>query len=301
MALSSAVRSANRQSEGQQSANVVRNRPHRRYLGRRIGHHIILILICLAFLVPFAVMITTAFKTPQDVFRAPPRLLPEHWVLSNFVEAVRAMPFLRYLANTVFLVVLNVVGTMISCPLVAYGLAKIHWKGRNIVFGTVLATMMLPPQVTFIPLYLMWNKVGAQGTFWPLIVPAFFGAPFYIFLLRQFFMGVPDSLREAGLIDGASELRVYLRIMLPQAKPALATVAVFQFVATWTDFLLPLIYLNDQSKYTLSIGLYSFFGSHGVAWGPLMAACLIFTVPAVVIFMVAQRYFVQGIAVTGLK
>jgi len=246
-------------------------------------------------------MITTAFKTPQDVFRVPPRLLPERWVLSNFVEAVRAMPFLRYLANTVFLVVLNVVGTMISCPLVAYGLAKLAWKGRNAVFGTVLATMMLPAQVTFIPLYLMWNKVGAEGTFWPLIVPAFFGTPFYIFLLRQFFMGVPDSLREAGLIDGASELRVYWRIILPQAKPALATVTIFQFVATWTDFLLPLIYLNSQDKYTLSIGLYSFFGSHGVAWGPLMAACLIFTVPAVAIFMIAQRYFVQGIAVTGLK
>jgi len=246
-------------------------------------------------------MITTAFKTPQDVFRVPPRLLPEHWVLSNFVEAVRAMPFLRYLANTVLLVVLNVAGTMISCPLVAYGLAKLPWRGRNVIFGTILATMMLPAQVTFIPLYLMWNKVGAEGTFWPLIVPAFFGTPFYIFLLRQFFMGVPDSLREAGLIDGASELRVYWRIVLPQAKPALATVGIFQFVATWTDFLLPLIYLNSQDKYTLSIGLYSFFGSHGVAWGPLMAACLIFTIPAVVIFMIAQRYFVQGIAVTGLK
>lgn len=301
MALSSTVRPAKKHVESREVAKAVRKRPQRRYLGRRVVHHVILILICLAFLVPFAVMVTTAFKTPQDVFRVPPRLLPERWVLGNFVEAVRAMPFLRYLANTVLLVVLNVIGTMISCPLVAYGLAKLHWKGTNIVFATVLATMMLPPQVTFIPLYLMWNKIGAEGTFWPLIVPAFFGAPFYIFLLRQFFLGVPDSLREAGLIDGASELRVYLRIVLPQAKPALATVGIFQFVATWTDFLLPLIYLNDQSKYTLSIGLYSFFGSHGVAWGPLMAACLIFTLPAVVIFMIAQRYFVQGIAVTGLK
>jgi len=190
---------------------------------------------------------------------------------------------------------------MISCPLVAYSLAKLRWRGRNVVFGTVLSTMMLPSQVTFIPLYLLWDRIGAVGTFWPLIIPAFFGHPFYIFLLRQFFMGVPDSLREAGLLDGASELRIYLQVILPQAKAALATVAIFQFVATWTDFLLPLIYLNTQSNYTLSIGLYNFFGEHGVAWGPLMAACLIFTLPAVVIFMVAQRYFVQGIAVTGMK
>ncbi len=273
----------------------------RRYLGRRIGHHIILILICLGFLVPFAVMITTAFKTPLDIFHVPPKLLPQHWVLSNFAEAVRAMPFLRYLGNTVLLVVLNVLGTLMSCPLVAYGLAKLPWKGRTALFGTVLATMMLPAQVTFIPLYLMWDRIGAVGTFWPLIIPAFFGSPFYIFLLRQFFMGVPDALREAGLIDGASELRIYLQLILPQAKAALATVAIFQFVATWTDFLLPLIYLNTQDNYTLSIGLYNFFGEHGVAWGPLMAACLIFTLPAVGIFMVAQRYFVQGIAVTGIK
>ena len=273
----------------------------RRYLGRRLTHHLILILICLAILVPFAVMVTTAFKTPDDIFSVPPKLLPRHWVLSNFSEAVHAMPFFRYLGNTALLVILNVLGTLISCPLVAYGLAKLRWPGRGVVFGTVLATMMLPAQVTFIPLYLLWDRAGAVGTLWPLIIPAFFGSPFYIFLLRQFFTGVPDSLREAGLLDGASELRIYWRIILPQAKPAIATVAIFQFVATWTDFLLPLIYLNTQENYTLSIGLYNFFGEHGVAWGPLMAACLIFTIPALVVFMVAQRYFVQGIAVTGMK
>jgi multiple sugar transport system permease protein len=286
---------------GAPRAGTVDRRRPRRFLGRRIIHHLILIAICAAFLVPFAVMITTAFKTPQDVFRVPPRLLPQRWVLGNFVEAVRSMPFLRYLGNTVLLVVLNVAGTLISCPLVAYSLAKLPFRGRNVVFATVLGTMMLPAQVTFIPLYLLWDRVGAVGTFWPLIIPAFFGSPFYIFLLRQFFTGVPDSLREAGLIDGASELRIYLQLILPQAKAALATVGIFQFVATWTDFLLPLIYLNTEDNYTLSIGLYNFFGQHGVAWGPLMAACLVFTLPAVVIFMVAQRYFVQGIAVTGMK
>ena len=276
-------------------------RPQRRFLGRRLSHHLILILICCAFLVPFVVMITTAFKTPEDIFRTPPRLLPQEWVLSNFSAAMESMPFLRYLGNTLLLVVLNVAGTLVSCPLVGYGLAKLNWAGRGPVFATVLGTMMLPAQVTFIPLYLIWDRAGAVGTFWPLIIPAFFGTPFYIFLLRQFFTGVPDSLREAGLLDGASEFRIYLQIVLPQAKAAVATVAIFQFVATWTDFLLPLIYLNSEERYTLSIGLYNFFGQHGVDWGPLMAACLMFTIPALAIFIVAQRYFVQGISVTGMK
>ncbi|MER6948216.1 carbohydrate ABC transporter permease [Nonomuraea sp. NPDC000554] len=272
----------------------------RRYLGKRAGYHAILVLIAVGFLFPFAIMLFTAFKDPQDIFQSP-QLLPRTWTVDNFGDAVRSMPYLRYVGNTLVLVVLNVLGTLLSCPLVAYALAKLRWRGRDGVFLSVLATMMLPPQITFIPLYLLWNEVGGVGTFLPLVIPQFFGTGFYIFLLRQFFTGIPDSLREAARLDGASELRIYLQIMLPLAKPALATVAVFQFVATWTDFLLPLIYLNDDSKYTLSIGLYSFFGEHGVQWGPLMAACVFFTAPAVIVFMIMQRYFVRGIAITGMK
>lgn len=299
MALSDSVDT--RTAQQRDVDRMVRQPPRRRYLGQNVAHHVILVIICLAFLAPFAVMITTAFKTPGDVFHAPPKLLPSRWVGTNFSNAMHSMPFFRYLGNTLLLVVANVAGTLLSCPLVAYALAKLRWRGQGIVFVSILATMMLPAQVTFIPLYLLWNKINAVGTFWPLIIPQFFGTPFYIFLLRQFFTGVPDSLREAALIDGASELRTYYKILLPQAKPALATVGVFQFVATWTDFLLPLIYLNNSQHYTLSIGLYSFFGQHGVAWGPLMAACVYFTLPAVVVFMVAQRYFVRGIAITGMK
>lgn len=274
---------------------------NREYLGRRLGRQIILVLIALAFLVPFAVMASTAFKSSGEVFATPPSLVPKDWTFGNFGRAVEAMPFVRYLGNTLVLVLLNVVGTLLSCPLVAYALAKLNWPGRRIAFGLVLATMMLPQQVTFIPMYLAWNSVDAVGTYWPLIIPQFLGTPFYIFLLRQFFLSVPDSLREAARIDGASEFRIYVQIVLPLAKSALATVGVFQFVATWTDFLLPLIYLSDDSKYTLSIGLYNFFGQNIVQWGPLMAACLLFTVPVVGIFVVAQRYFVQGISTTGLK
>jgi multiple sugar transport system permease protein len=152
-----------------------------------------------------------------------------------------------------------------------------------------------------IPLYKLWNDVGAVGTYWPLVLPPFFGTAFFIFLLRQFFLGIPDELLEAARIDGAGEFRIYSQIVLPLARPALATVAVFQFMWTWTDFLLPLLYLNDKDKYTLSIGLYSFFSEHGVDWGPLMAACLMFTLPALLIFLVAQRYFIEGISISGLK
>ncbi|WP_214326333.1 carbohydrate ABC transporter permease [Nonomuraea sediminis] len=260
-----------------------------------------LAIMATAFLLPFVVMVATSFKSPQDVFAFPPRLLPQHWVSDNYAEATRVMPFWRYLLNTVWLCAVTMAGSVLSCPLVAYALSKLRWRGRGVVFFLVVATMMLPPQVTLIPVYLVWNKLGLAGTYWPLVVPSFLGTPFFIFLLRQFLMNVPDELLEAARIDGASEFAIYWRLVLPLTRPALITVAVFQFVWTWTDFLSPLIYLNDTSQYTLSIGLYNFFSEHGVAWGPLMAACLMFAAPALVIFVLGQRYFVDGIATSGLK
>jgi len=260
-----------------------------------------LLAICAAFLLPFVVMLTTSFKDPADVFRFPPRLLPDRWSLDNFGAAMDAMPFWRYLGNTVLVSGLAVTGTLLSCPLVGYALAKLRWRGRGTVLVLALGTMMLPPQVTLVPLYLMWDKVGLTGTYLPLVVPSFFGTPFFIFLMRQFLVNMPDDLLEAARLDGASELRIYWRIVLPLARPALATIAVFQFVWAWTDFLNPLIYLDDDSEYTLSIGLYNFFSEHGVEWGPLMAASVLFTLPALVIFLIGQRHFVEGIATKGLK
>jgi multiple sugar transport system permease protein len=261
----------------------------------------VLVAICAAFALPFVIMLTTALKTPDQIFSTPPRLLPTAPTWENFGTAVESMPLGRYLVNTIFLVVANVTGTLLSCPLVAYSLTKVPWRGRSPLLFVVLSTMMLPPQVTMIPVYKLWNDLGAVGTFWPLVVPPFLGTAFFIFLLRQFFAGIPDELVEAARIDGASEFRIYAQIVLPLARPALATVAIFQFMWTWTDFMLPLLYLQDPEKYTLSIGLYAFFGQHGVDWGPLMAACLMFTLPAIAIFIVAQKYFVSGISVTGLK
>ncbi len=269
--------------------------------GRWSTRRLAVLLLVLLFSFPFLVMLTSAFKNPADIFHAPPQFLPRTWTLGNFREAFRQIPIWRYLGNTLVICGLNVLGTLVSCPLVAYALSKIRWRGQMPMLMIVLGTMMLPPQVTLIPIYLLWNHAGATDSYIPLVVPAFLGTPFLIFMLRQFLMSVPNELIEAARIDGSSELRTYRSIVLPLARPALATAAVFQFVWTWTDFLNPLIYLNDTSKYTLSIGLYNFFSENGVEWGPLMAACVLFTLPALVVFLLGQRYFVEGIATSGLK
>ncbi|GAB3126520.1 carbohydrate ABC transporter permease [Glaciibacter psychrotolerans] len=258
-------------------------------------------LLALVFVFPFLVMLSTAFKEMTDIFSVPPRLLPQNWTFENFGAAFDGMPFWRYLGNTFLVSGLCVLGTIIASPLVAYSLSKVKWRGARPLLIIVLTTMMLPPQVTLIPIFLIWNGLGAMGTYLPLVVPAFLGTPFLIFMIRQFLLNVPDELIEAARIDGASELRTYLTIVVPIARPAIVTAAVFQFVWTWTDFLNPLIYLTDPNQYTLSIGLYSFFGQNDVAWGPLMAACVLFTVPALFVFLIGQRFFIGGISAGALK
>ncbi|MGV2902842.1 carbohydrate ABC transporter permease, partial [Microbacterium sp. AGC62] len=274
---------------------VIRKRPRRvRRTMRRARQQVSVALLALLFLFPLLVMLSTAFKTPGDVFSSPPSLLPTDWTLDNFAEAFEQIPVWRYLGNTLFVSGMSILGTVISCPLVAYALAKVRWRGSRPLLILVLATMMLPPQVTLIPLFLVWNGLEATNTYLPLIVPAFLGTPFFIFMIRQFLLAVPDELIEAARLDGASEFRTYATIVLPLARPAIVTAAIFQFVWAWTDFLNPLIYLNDESTYTLSIGLYAFFGENDVAWGPLMAACVMFTLPAVVIFLIGQKFFIGG-------
>lgn len=282
------------------SAPVRRPRRLRR-TARRIRQQVSVALLALLFLFPLLVMLSTAFKTPGDVFSSPPTLLPAEWTMDNFAEAFAQIPVWRYLANTLFVSGMSILGTVISCPLVAYALAKVKWRGARPLLILVLATMMLPPQVTLIPLFLVWNGLEATNTYLPLIVPAFLGTPFFIFMIRQFLLAVPDELIEAARLDGASEFRTYATIVLPLARPAIVTAAIFQFVWAWTDFLNPLIYLNDQSTYTLSIGLYAFFGENDVAWGPLMAACVMFTLPAVAIFLLGQKFFIGGVSAGALK
>ncbi|MFJ2503548.1 MULTISPECIES: carbohydrate ABC transporter permease [Microbacterium] len=281
---------------------VIRKRPRRvRRTMRRVRQQVSVALLALLFLFPLLVMLSTAFKTPGDVFSSPPSLLPTDWTMDNFAEAFEQIPVWRYLGNTLFVSGMSILGTVISCPLVAYALAKVRWRGSRPLLILVLATMMLPPQVTLIPLFLVWNGLEATNTYLPLIVPAFLGTPFFIFMIRQFLLAVPDELIEAARLDGASEFRTYATIVLPLARPAIVTAAIFQFVWAWTDFLNPLIYLNDESTYTLSIGLYAFFGENDVAWGPLMAACVMFTLPAVVIFLIGQKFFIGGASAGALK
>lgn len=268
---------------------------------RRLLRSLPVIGLAAVFVFPFVVMLFTAFKTPEDIFSAPPTLLPESWTLENFARAFEDIPVWLYLGNTLLVTVLSVIGTIISCPLVAYASVKIRWAGARPLLIIVLLTMMLPPQVTLIPVFLIWNGLGAVGTYLPLVVPAFLGTPFLIFMIRQFLVSVPNELIEAARIDGASEFRTYAQIVLPIARPAIVTAAVFQFVWTWTDFLNPLIYLTDPDRYTLSIGLYAFFGQNDVAWGPLMAACVLFTIPAVIVFLVGQRFFIGGVSAGALK
>lgn len=270
-------------------------------LSKRLIQQIILIIISLLFLFPFIILLCTSFKYPDDIFHLPIRLLPRAMDWGNYANVFKEMPFLRYLLNTLFLCVVNVLGQLITSPLVAYSLSKIKWKGRNILFIFVLGTMMLPFQVTMIPVYMIWNSLGLVGTYIPLTLTAFFGNAFFVFMLRQFFMNLPNEMLEAAEVDGAGSLTTYFKIVLPLARPALTTVAIFTFLWTWTDFLGPLIYLNNPNMYTLSVGLESFFTQHGVEWGPLMAASVVFSVPLIILFFFAQKQFIKGITMTGIK
>jgi len=267
----------------------------------RLLAHVTLIIASCFFIIPFIWMVSTSLKPLTQVFTFPPEWIPKPFMWSNYLDAMNYIPFFTYLKNTIIITVFSTVGAVISCPLVAYSFAKLKWPGRNALFIITIGVMMIPGQVTMIPLFLLFEKLGMVGTPYPLIIPAFFGVPFYIFLLRQFFMGLPDSLREAAKIDGASEFRIYLQIMLPLAKPAILAVGLFQFMASWTDFIGPLLYLTDSVQYTLSLGLQQFQSQKGSEWGLMMAVSTIMTVPIIILFFFLQKTFIKGITFSGIK
>ena len=211
------------------------------------------------------------------------------------------MPFARYSLNTLFIAIMVIAGHVLSCTVVAYAFARLRAPGKNFLFLVLLATMMLPYPVTMVPIYIGFTTLDWVNTFLPLIVPAFFGSPFYIFLMRQFFLTLPAELEDAARVDGANTLQIIWHIILPISKPALATVAIFTFQASWNDFLGPLIYLHDQTKYTVSLGLNFFRSSYDVRWGYLMAASLVTMLPVILVFFLAQRSFIEGITLTGMK
>ena len=260
-----------------------------------------LILFALLFLAPFLWMVSTSLKEESKVFSETVEWIPRPVVWENYRDAVSACPFLKYLGNTLLVCIFVTLGTVFSAILPAYGFSRLKWKGRDPLFFVLLMTIMLPVQVTMLPVFLIFRWLGWTGTFLPLIVPAWLGSAFSIFLLRQFFLTIPQELSDAARIDGCSELGILSRIIVPLSRAAIATVALFAFTYAWMDFINPLIYLHDESQYTLAIGLQSFLGRHQSEWTLLMATATVMTLPMLVLFFLAQRTFIRGIALTGMK
>ncbi len=261
-----------------------------------------LILLSAFFILPWVWMTSTSLKNPQELVVWPPIWLPHPIRWDNYINAFRQAAFSQYLGNTLIVTVPSVVGAVVSNALAAYGFARVRWPGREVVFAILLATMILPGFVTFIPLYVLFRRIDWVNTYLPLIVPVFLGNPFFIFLLRQFLMGLPVEISDAARVDGASEFGIFTRIVLPLARPAIAVVALFQFIGSWNDYFGPLIYLNDKARYTISLGIANMQSSYGFsnfAW--IMAATCMSVMPIIVLFFFAQRTFIEGIALTGLK
>lgn len=274
---------------------------HRLHKRNRAAIYVLLGCLSILFLLPFAWLLGTSLKPEAEAITYPPTLLPQVVDWKNYAEVFQLVPFLKFYQNTIIVTLATVIGTLFSSSLVAYGFARINGKGRNVWFMVLLATMMLPSQVTMIPVYLIYAKLGWINTFLPLIVPSFFGSAYFIFLLRQFFKSIPKELDEAAIIDGCGPFRIFWNIMLPLTIPSLITVAILSFMGSWNDFFGPLIYLNDTNMFTLSLGIQTFKGHNTMLWGPMMAASTMVLLPLIFLFFFAQKYFVQGIATSGLK
>lgn len=285
-------------------------RRFRRLLTGSILPRVVLILFCLIFITPFYWMVASSLKSIQEGATFPPTLIPQAWRWQNFVDAVNYIPFGLYALNSLIITIGATIGAVLSNTVVAYGFSRIQWPGRNALFYICVATIFLPYPVVLVALFDIFSKLpsfGIQGghswinTFLPLIVPAFFGNPFYIFLMRQFMMGIPKELSDAARVDGASEIQTFWHVILPLTKPAVTVIGILAAVAAWNEFLLPLLYLQENNKYPLAIGLAFFTSEHDVAYNLLMAASTLIVLPVVVIFIVAQRYFIEGITVGGVK
>ncbi len=277
-------------------------------IGERVWRALIwaLLLVGAAVMIlPFLWLLTSSLKTQLAVFRYPPQWIPIPPRFQNYIEAWTTKPFGLYLRNTFMILVLNEIAIVGTSSLCAYGFARIEFPGKNFWFAVVLSTMMLPGIVLMIPTFVIFSRLHWVNTYYPLIIPVFFGGgAFNIFLLRQFFRTLPEELTDAARIDGCSEFGIFWRIMMPLAKPALATVAVFTFIGTWNDYMGPLLYLSkDPNKYTVALGLATFRSAFlgRTRWDLLMAASTMMILPIIIIYFLAQRYFIQGIAVSGLK
>jgi multiple sugar transport system permease protein len=280
-------------------------RPETLRLTRLLGgvfKYLLLFFFAGFFILPWIWMVSTSLKNPDELAVYPIIWIPSPIRWDNYAAAFRQAELTRYSLNTLLVALPSVVGAVLSNALVAYGFARVRWPGRDMVFGLVLATLILPAFVTFIPLYIIFKQLNWLNSYLPLVVPTWLGNPFFIFLLRQFFMGLPEELSDAARVDGASELRIFSQIILPLSRPALAVVALFQFIGSWNDYFGPLIYINDKALYTISLGIANMrvaYGFSNFAW--IMAATCMSVLPIVILFFFAQRTFIAGIALTGLK
>jgi ABC-type glycerol-3-phosphate transport system permease component len=272
--------------------------------------YILLVALAAFNILPLLWMVSGSFKSNAEVLASPPIWIPRTWHWENYVNAFRALPFPRFFLNTMIVITFVLIGTLLANTLVAFGFARLRARARNLIFLILLATMMLPSQVTWLSVYIIFAKLPGPGpggnwidTYLPLIVPSYFGSAFLVFMLRQFFLTVPLELDEAARIDGANTFQVYWYIFLPQARPALATIVILTFIGHWKDYFTPLIYLNTPTKFTLALGVQYFrgFADYATQWHLLMAAGTALTIPPLLVFLFFQRYFVAGLALTGLK
>jgi len=267
----------------------------------RLLLYLLLIAGGLFMLLPFIWMLSSALKDQGAIFAYPPALFPEEARWSNFQDVLNVVPFARYFGNSTLIAVLSVIGQLLSCSMAAFAWARISFWGRDILFLTLMAALIIPPQVTLVPLFIMMNRVGWVDTYYPLILPFWLGGAFGTFLLRQFFLAIPRDLEDAAKIDGAGPWRIYWSIYMPLCKPALATVAIFTFLLQWNELLRPLIFLSTPEKLPLTVGLAALRSQYSTSWNLIMAGALISVVPVLILFIFAQRYFVRGVTSSGLK
>ena len=267
----------------------------------KVLRYVLLAAAAALFLAPALWMLSSSLKPDYEIFASPPVLWPASPRWENYTQALTSLPFGRFAINTLIIALSSIVGHLLSCSVVAYGFARLRAPGKGFFFILLLSTLMLPYPVTMVPLYIIFSRLGWVNSFLPLILPTFFGNAFYIFLLRQSFKQIPSELEDAALIDGAGTLQILWNVILPLSRPALATVAIFTFQAAWNDFLAPLIFLHDQSKYTLMLGLSFFRGAYTVNWAYLMASSLVITLPVIVLFFFTPREFIEGVGFTGTK
>ncbi len=272
---------------------------------RKVIAMLIIIPTAFSFAVPFYWMVISSLKTKDEVFAWPMVWFPQRLLWQNYIEAWARAAFTQYYLNTIVMTALRLIGTFLSCTAVAYAFARLRTPLKGIIFVCLLSTMMLPSQVTLIPTFFIWYKLGGLDTYWPLILPSFFGSAYFVFLLRQFFLTIPDQLGEAAKIDGASEWGILWRIYLPLSLPALAVVGIFTFQWSWGDFFSPLIYLNSDRKMPIAYGIFTFQGQaqYGgyMYWHYIMAMSTVMILPPILLFFTAQKYFIQGIVMTGIK